>query len=314
MQIPFKMKHSSIVLFIVAISFASLPAKACDVCGCSLGGNYFGILPQFNKNFVGLRWSQSKFYAHINHNSQYLDEEYSNDTYMKAEVWGRFYINKRFQVFAFVPYAYNKMEGTEQNITSHGLSDITLLGNYLIFNTGENNTTKFKHTLMGGVGIKLPTGKNNLKESGVLVNPNFQMGTGSTDFLISSVYTLRYQKVGLNTEAGCKLNTRNAENYLFGNQFHASTQFFFWQNVKSFSFLPNTGLYYEQAIMHKDDEIIQINTGGEALLLAVGLETYFKNFTIGVNYKRPILQNYNSDALAEIQSKDRWMISLTCNF
>jgi hypothetical protein len=31
------------------------------VCGCSLGGNYFGILPLYNKNFVGLRWSQAKF-------------------------------------------------------------------------------------------------------------------------------------------------------------------------------------------------------------------------------------------------------------
>lgn len=308
------MKYITKVLLLSILTLMGMPAKACDVCGCSLGGNYFGILPQFNKNFIGLRWSQSKFYAHMNHNSQYLDEEYSNDTYMKAELWGRFYINKRFQVFAFIPYAYNKMEGTEQNITSYGLSDITFLSNYLIFNTGENNTTKFKHTLMGGVGIKLPTGKNNLKESGVLVNPNFQMGTGSTDFLISSVYTLRYQKVGLNTEAGYKMNTRNAEDYLFGNQFHASTQFFLWQNIKSFSFLPNTGLYYEQAAMHKDDQIIQVNTGGSALLLTAGIETYFKNFTLGINYKRPVSQNYNSDALADIQSKDRWMLSLTCNF
>ncbi|MDX1912152.1 MAG: hypothetical protein SFV22_11725 [Saprospiraceae bacterium] len=41
---------------------AMLPAaSACDVCGCSIGGNYFGILPQFHRNFAGFRWAQQSF-------------------------------------------------------------------------------------------------------------------------------------------------------------------------------------------------------------------------------------------------------------
>ncbi|HRG08837.1 MAG TPA: hypothetical protein PLJ08_09690, partial [Cyclobacteriaceae bacterium] len=241
------MKKPFITSLILLLLLASTNTHACDVCGCSLGGNYFGILPQFNKNFVGLRWSQAKFYAHMNHDSQYLGEEYSNDTYTKVELWGRFYINKRVQLFAFVPYSFNNMNGTEQKIKTHGLGDVTLLSNIMLLNTGESKTSKFKHTLMAGGGIKLPTGKNNLEDGGLLVNPNFQLGTGSVDFLLSTVYTIRYQKVGFNTEAGYKINTRNNNDYLFGNQFNLSGQFFYWQNVKAFSFLPNAGLHYETA-------------------------------------------------------------------
>ncbi|MBX2915813.1 MAG: hypothetical protein KF856_11145 [Cyclobacteriaceae bacterium] len=308
------MKKPFITSLILLLLLASTNTHACDVCGCSLGGNYFGILPQFNKNFVGLRWSQAKFYAHMNHDSQYLGEEYSNDTYNKVELWGRFYVSKRIQVFAFVPYSFNNMNGTEQKIKTHGLGDITLLSNIMLLNTGESKTSKFKHTLMAGGGIKLPTGKNNLEDGGLLVNPNFQLGTGSVDFLLSTVYTIRYQKVGFNTEAGYKINTRNNNDYRFGNQFNLSGQFFYWQNVKAFSFLPNAGLHYETAQKHKAGNIEQPNTGGSAVLFTTGIETYSKNFSLGVNYKHPLVQNYNSDAVSSIESRQRWIVSLTYNF
>lgn len=299
------------ILFI--LSFTG-NAFACDVCGCSLGGSYYGILPQFNKNFIGFRWSQAKFFARMNHDSPYLGEEHSNDTYQKLELWGRYYINKRFQVYAFIPYSFNRMAGTEQKVKVNGLGDITVLANYLIINTGESKTARFKHTLMAGAGVKLPTGKYDLEDNGLIVNRNFQLGTGSTDFLISAVYTLRFQKVGLNNETGYKINTRNSHDYLFGNQFHASTQFFFWQNVNAFGFVPNVGLYYEQAAKHREGEVVQPNTGGSALLATAGIETFVKSFSLGFSYRSPITQSYNSDHVAQITSKDRFSLTLTYSF
>ena len=68
---------------------------------------------------------------------------------------------------------------------------------------------------------------------------------------------------------------------LFGNQFHVSLQFFYWQNAKSFSFLPNAGVYYEIADKHLDGDIIQANTGGSSIQAMAGLETYYKFFTVG---------------------------------
>jgi hypothetical protein len=304
------MKKIIILLSLIMITGKSL---ACDVCGCSLGGNYFGILPMFNKNFVGLRWSQAKFHSYI-HEGSYLPAQYSDDTYSKVELWGRYYINKKFQVFAFVPYVDNDMNGSDQVVSAHGLGDITLMSNYLLFNTGEDSTKLLKHTLMAGGGVKLPTGKYNDEDKGKIINRNFQMGTGSVDFIVAAVYTVRYKKVGANVEAGYKINTRNSNNYLFGNQFHISSQLFYWKNLKSLTLLPNAGLYYETAARHKDGDIIQANTGGSSLLASAGLETYYKYFTIGFNYKHPLTQQYNSDETADITGKDRWTVSLTYNF
>lgn len=286
---------------------------ACDVCGCSLGGNYYGILPQFRKNFIGLRWSQAKFYAHMNHGAV-LGEEHSNDTYSKVELWGRYYVSEKIQVFAFIPYSYNSMNGTEQKIKTDGIGDVSLLANYLLLNTGEDKTKKLRHTLLAGVGVKLPTGKYDLEDNGLIVNRNFQLGTGSVDFILSGVYTIRYRKIGLNSEAGYKINTRNKDEYLFGNQFHASTRVFYWQNIKSLSLLPNVGVYYEQAAQHKDKDIIQANTGGSAVLLSAGMELYYRNFSVGFTFQDPLKQNYNSDVIARITSKDRMTVSLTYSF
>ncbi|MBL7834580.1 MAG: hypothetical protein JNK18_11530 [Cyclobacteriaceae bacterium] len=302
------------IFFISLALLAAHGTMACDVCGCSLGGSYFGILPQFNKNFVGLRWSQARFHAYMNHQSDYLKPETSNDTYQKLELWGRYYVNKRIQLFAFIPYSFNSMKGTEQVVSSHGLGDITVIGNYLLLNTGEDKTKKFKHTWMAGAGVKLPTGDSNLEDKGVLVNPNFQLGTGSLDFLLSTVYTLRYQKAGLSVESGYKINTRNRNDYVFGNQFHASSQVFYWQNAGVFAFLPNAGVYFEQAAKHRDGTILQANTGGSSVQLMAGLETYVKGFTVGFTYKHPVNQHYNSDNIADITAKDSWSLSLTYNF
>ncbi len=303
------MKHTLLVLTIVLSTYR---ASACDVCGCSLGGNYFGILPLYNKNFVGLRWSQARFHSYIAP-TQYLAAQQSNDTYQKLELWGRFYIAKRLQVFAFVPYMYNEMRGTDQVVFAQGLGDVNLLANYVVFNTSEDNRD-FKQTLIAGGGIKLPTGKFSLTDKGKIINRNFQMGTGSVDFLINAVYTARYKKSGINLETGYKINTRNSDRYLFGNQFRASAQLFIWQKLGPISLLPHAGINFEQAARHWDDHIIQPNTGGRAWLASAGLDIYLGKFTIGVNHQSPFSQHYNSDATAQISSKGRWTTSLTYNF
>ncbi len=307
------MKLKVILIVLISITFV-MQVSACDVCGCSLGGYYMGILPQFNKNFVGLRWSQNKYYAYMDHNSQYLQPEYSNDTYNKIELWGRFYVSKKWQVFVFVPYSINHMDGSEDNVWARGFGDITILTNYIILNTGDSTGQKFKHTLTMGGGIKLPTGNYKQEENGLLINPNFQLGTGSTDFLFSTIYTLRYGKTGLNTEGGYKYNLANSNHYKMGNQWHVSSQFFYWQKIKSISLLPNTGLLFEQGQKNKDGTALQTNTGGNTLLVTAGMEIYYRKFTVGFNFKKPIRQRLNTDAIADIQARSRIATTLTYNF
>ncbi len=265
------MKYGIATLILVAI--ASAGATACDVCGCSLGANYFGILPLYNKNFVGLRWSQASFHSYIAP-TQNLDAQTSDDTYSKMELWSRYYLSKRVQLFAFIPYVYNDMNGTDQKVHAQGLGDISVMGNYAIVDTGNENKD-FKHLLMAGGGLKLPTGHFSLTDKGKIINRNFQMGTGSVDFNINMVYTVRYKKTGINLETGYKINTRNSSGYLFGNQYRASAQAFVWQKFG---------------------------------------DIYISRFTVGVNYQKPVTQHYNSDVTAKITGNARWTASFTFNF
>ena len=304
------MKIKLSLLFLILV-LSSLSGKACDVCGCSLGGNYFGLLPLYNKNFVGLRWSQAKFNAHMDHHSKYLQKEYSNDTYHKVELWGRFNVSSRLQLFAFVPYSYNHMDGNVQDVRASGLGDVTFMANYMLFKSMDDDNQSLKHMITVGGGLKLPTGKHDKTDQGTLVNPNFQLGTGSVDFLLNATYTIRYKKVGMNVETGYKINTRNQNDYLFGNQHYVSSQLFYSKKLGVFTLLPNTGIYYERASQHKDGKSVLTNTGGTALFLSAGLETYVANFSVGVNYKKPLTQHYNSDSIADINASNRWTIGVT---
>ena len=44
----------------IFISFSS-SLNACDVCGCAVSGHQFGILPQFQKHFAGIRYGYRSF-------------------------------------------------------------------------------------------------------------------------------------------------------------------------------------------------------------------------------------------------------------
>ncbi|HRI77969.1 MAG TPA: hypothetical protein PLR06_00410 [Cyclobacteriaceae bacterium] len=303
------MKQLFVLLLLL---FFSIPLFSCDVCGCSLGGNYFGILPLYNKNFIGLRWSQASFHSYIAP-TQYHAAQESDDTYSKVELWGRFHISKRIQLFAFVPYVYNDMNGTDQVVFAQGIGDVSIVANYRVINNSEG-ADELKHTLLFGGGIKLPTGKFSLTDKGKIINRNFQMGTGSVDFIGNAVYTMRYRKVGINLETGYKLNTRNSNDYLFGNQFRVSAQLFFWQKIGPLSILPHAGVYFEQADTHWDGDIIQTNTGGSATQGSAGIDFYISHFTLGINFQHPLKQHYNSDITASITSYDMCTATLIFNF
>ena len=157
-------------------------------------------------------------------------DAYSYETFQTAELWARFYPTKKIQAFVFVPFNFNeRIEGTSIN-TLKGLGDIVISANYNLINTYDSVDHFLKHNLLIGGGLKLPTGEFQAIENGLTVNQNFQLGTGSLDFLFNLIYTVRRKNIGLNTELSYSLNTTNKDEYKFGNAMRTGlTAFYVFQ-------------------------------------------------------------------------------------
>jgi hypothetical protein len=282
------------LLFLFFIVLASVSSNyACAICGCGAGNYYFGILPQYQKNFIGLRYLGYSFTSHIG--AGYNPYEATRETFQTTELWMRFYPVKRLQVVALIDYNFNTQRDRGVITELHGLGDIPVLINYNIINTAEqplSDARVLNHNLFIGGGVKLPTGKYKFQEDPNQVsNPNFQLGTGSVDFIVSSMYTLRFERFGLSVDGNYKINTTNANGYQFGNRLSGTASLFYIQQIKKFGLMPNIGVYLENAERNRQHGVTITETGGDAYFFSVGLETYYKKISVGFNLQSPIVQH-----------------------
>lgn len=296
-------------LLIVAFLMVYEATLACEFCGCGVGNFYLGILPQFHRQFVGIRYQAQWFDSHVGLHPSLATSEYFQTT----EVWARFYPTSRLQILTLIPYHFNEQTSTSGKVYLNGLGDIPVLANYNVYSTiKEDPLRPLKHSVWMGGGIKLPTGKYKFVESpDAGANPNFQLGTGSIDFMLNTLYTLRYNKWGINADATYKINTYNPSNYRFGNKLMGSVSAVFIQQIQKVGVMPNAGIYSEQSAKNYSGDIVISDTGGTASFITGGVETYWKKLSAGFNYRRPVIQNL---ANGRIVAHDRLMVHVTFLF
>jgi hypothetical protein len=190
-------------LFIAVALLALVPvASACDVCGCSAGGNYLGILPQFHRHFVGFRWSEQLFQSAHSQSAAEAGRFDSEESFRTMDLFGRFYPARRIQLFAVMPY--HDFRRWENNALTHtqGLGDVSVMAGYILLDTGDSLRRKWRHSLTLNGGVKLPTGSQNLTNSkGEPLHPNLQPGSGTVDFMLAATYTVRRGAWGLAADA-----------------------------------------------------------------------------------------------------------------
>lgn len=293
-------------LFIAVALLAFTPvASACDACGCSIGGNYFGILPQFNRHFVGFRWSEQTFRSAHTRDAAQSGQFDSREHFRTVDVLGRFYPFRRLQMLVLAPY--HDFHRTESGLRSHsqGFGDATLLGNYILINTGDSLSRKWQQTLTLGGGVKLPTGQHRLRNAeGELLHANLQPGSGSTDFMLSATYTLRNGTWGLASDVFGRLNTTNRHGYHFGNRISGSAKIFYWEKWGRISLLPNLGVFVDHAEPNTEDRFIAKETGGNIALATLGLDVYMGGFSVGFTFQQPFIQQLGGGT---VQADARWM-------
>lgn len=253
------------------------------------------ILPQLNKSIVGIRYNYALFNsAHPTSLGNEFAGVATSDNFHSIEVFGRYNVKERFHITAVVPFKVSYQQASTGNTTNYGLGDLVLMGQFLAINpklcTGKND----QHQLRIGVGLKFPTGSFNKNVNESLLHANLQNGSGSLDVLLSAIYTLRVKNWGMNTEIGYRINTRNSNQYQFGNRANAKlTAFYWWKLKENFTLLPTLGLAFEHGEANIDGKKTAPYTGGYGFNAAAGFDVVTKNIVLSLHTQPALYQHWS---------------------
>ena len=289
------MKKFIVLIFLLA---GFTYAKACDICGCGVGGYYIGLLPDFNKRFLGLRFQLNKITTQLDINGQRTALT-TDETYRSTELWGAWNISNRWRILAIIPYSFNEKytSGSDLLRKKDGLSDVVVNGYYQVFSSAKSNSSNkmIVHSLWAGLGLKLATGKYDVQEqnNAMAISPNiFQLGTGSFDFIPSVMYDFRIQDFGVNANASDKINTENKDHYRYGDKLAANASAYYKIALgNEIRIAPNAGVNFENQQKDHNNSFLVNETGGNIVNATAGLEANIKRLSVGVSFQTPMHQN-----------------------
>jgi hypothetical protein len=274
----------------------------CDACGCSASGGSMGFASMLNSNFVGIRYFNQSYKTS---DGLYSNSPWYEENFNTIQVWARIPVYKSFQVSALIPYHFHSRETVDGNQDIRGIGDITVLAMYRLYKTHKDSTI-LVHTLQLGGGIKAPTGTFDEANAGT-VNPSFQIGTGSWDYLLATEYIIRRKQFGLNTMLNYVIKTENEKQYQFGNQFNYAGTFFYLYEKEKWSLAPQLGFAGEvYGDNHQYGEVVR-KTSGDVVFARAGFEVGKDKFSLGANVMLPVTQNLSD---GKVEAKYRWSVNL----
>ena len=269
--------------------------KACSACGCSASNQYMGLLPQTNNNFIGLQYSLRSFNTNLPNDGGSDPFGLSTDRYTTLQVWGRYKVSDRIQLFVFAPYVINARSLKGVTTSNSGISDMTIMSNYRVL---DKRSCVMQQTLLVGAGLKMPTGAYNSRaiqmDEGL---PNMQPGTKSWDIVGDVNYTISHRKVGMNADLCYVKTTANPTSYKFGNRQTMSLLGFYRCGKKNFIVLPQIGIRYDRAGQDYSNFPAKIKddmSGGWQLLGTIGMQAYYKKLGVQLMFNKPFEQHFNS--------------------
>jgi hypothetical protein len=298
-------------LMVFMLSLFGTRAVCCDICGCGLTARSFGILPQFNKNFIGLRLQYRNFDSEHPPLFDSQLPQFSNELYYNTELWGRLNPVKRLQIFYFIPYQKVVKRENSSSSIYEGLGDISIMANYIILNNSDTSGNIWKNVLQAGGGIKMPTGKSNIPEKDGYILMNLQPGTGGFAIPVNLIYTVRYKGFGLNSEFNYMVQFKSKNKFRFGNRTQLGFKLFYWQDWNNVSFLPAAGLNFMHASPDRDLLGIIGGSGGENINGTLGADIFVGRLNIGFNAQIPLYQHMTD---GNVKIKENISTSLTFNF
>jgi hypothetical protein len=293
-----KFKSAIVILITGCLWLPARPAKACDICGC-----FMGITPYDNQSSIALLYRYRSFHGYYgqphdifpsgsrffpvgnqrnslitNHNGNPNDYE----IYRATEVRARYFLSRRLELNAILPYNSNSEQYNGNLNTVSGIGDVNIYAGYHLLRQLDRKT--INQRLIVGGGVKLPTGKSDATNfEGIRYNTLTQTGTGSTDGFVYFNYLMGYKRAGLSLSATYKVNGENKEQEGIANSTTGFLNLFY--NVKlsnTVKMVPSAQLAYEYS---GGEKYQGIRTGEHVmnnLMSGVGVDVFVKNVTFNL--------------------------------
>lgn len=281
---------------------------ACDICGC-----FMGITPYDNQSGFSLMHRYRIFNGYpllgqpaqfrpsganvlfpsaLNSDNGYAHSHRGDPTDFEAfrviELRGKYFLSRRVELNAFMPYVMNTSQINGLQLNSAGLGDVTVFAGYHLIRAIE--TAGVQSRLIVGGGLKLPTGdfrrQNALGRRYPLLN---QVGTGTTDGFVYANYIGSYRGLGLSVNGSYRMAHENA----FRNSLAPSTAvyaslFYRVPLGDKWQVYPSAQLFYEKT----NGETLEGQLTGEHAmnnaLLGPGLDVYYQNFSVNASVQLPV--------------------------
>lgn len=312
-------------LFILAFVLLGSKAFACDICGC-----FMGITPYYNRNSISLLYRYRSFngYEGQSHSlfpngGKFFIPARSQDApitghagnpgdyelYRSLEIRGKYFIGNRLEVNAILPYVSNSERYNGYTSTIGGVGDINVYAGYHLL---QKLDADFKQQLIAGTGIKLPTGKNDFKNTaGIRYSSLMQAGTGSTDGFIYLNYLVGLGKFGASLNTSYKVNGTNSRDEGIANSTTSFLNIFYKQSIgKDWQFMPSAQFFYEYSAGEKykgqktGEHVMNNLMGG------IGADIFYKNIALNVGVQKNIWEAETDHPM----SAGKAYVGITYNF
>lgn len=293
-----KIKYLANIKLLLLCLLLPINLFACDICGC-----FMGLTPYDNQSNFGLLYRYRSFNGYLgqNHaafpkNSRFFFPKDSKsapltthdgnpndyELYRTMEIRGRYFLHRRIELNAIVPYNANTERYNGYTSTISGIGDINLYAGYHLIRKLDQPV--FNQRLIVGAGVKLPSGKNDIKTlSGVRYSALMQPGTGSTDGFVYINYLLGYKKFGLSINSSYKVNGQNTQKEGIANSSTTFLNLFYTQRLaKDWQITPSLQLFYENSA---GETYRGIKTGEHEmnnLMTGIGADLYYKNIALNI--------------------------------
>jgi len=312
-------------LLIFAFVLTSTQLFACDICGC-----FMGITPYYNRNNVSVLYRYRSFNGYEGQNhalfpsggqilipknkqnapiTQHAGDVSDYEIYRSLEIRGKYFINSKLEINAIIPYASNSERYNGYTSSISGIGDVNVYAGYHVFQKLEQ---QFRQQLIAGAGIKVPTGKNDFKNTdGIRYSSLMQAGTGSVDGFIYLNYMVGLGKFGASLNTSYKVNGENKRDEGIANSTTSFLNIFYTQRIgKNWQFMPSAQFFYE----YSGGETYKGNKTGEHkmnnLMGGIGADIFYNNIALNIGVQKNIWEQKTDHPM----SAGKAYVGITYNF